>query len=49
MNFGRPERALRRARCASVVVRDELCDGVLQEYGAVPDVFEEFHAIRVTR
>ena len=33
----------------AVVVRDELRDGVLQEYCAVPDLFEEFHAISVTR
>jgi LysR family transcriptional activator of nhaA len=33
----------------AVVVRDELRDGLLEEYCAVPDLFEEFHAISVTR
>lgn len=33
----------------AVVVQDELRDGRLQEYCAVPDLFEEFHAISVTR
>ena len=33
----------------AVVVRDELRDGVLEEYCAVPDLFEEFYAISVTR
>ena len=33
----------------AVVVRDELRDGRLEEYCAVPDLFEEFHAISVTR
>jgi LysR family transcriptional activator of nhaA len=33
----------------AVVVRDELRDGQLEEYCAVPDLFEEFHAISVTR
>lgn len=32
-----------------VVVRDELLDGTLEEYCAVPDLFEEFHAITVRR
>ena len=33
----------------AVVVRDELRDGVLEEYCAVPDLYEEFYAISVTR
>jgi LysR family transcriptional activator of nhaA len=33
----------------AVVVRDELRDGQLEEYCPVPDLFEEFHAISVTR
>jgi LysR family transcriptional activator of nhaA len=33
----------------AVVVRDELRDGQLTEYVAVPDLFEEFYAISVTR
>lgn len=33
----------------AVVVRDELRDGRLQEYCPVPDLFEEFFAISVTR
>lgn len=33
----------------AVVVQDELRDGRLQEYCAVPDLYEEFHAISVTR
>jgi LysR family transcriptional activator of nhaA len=33
----------------AVVVRDELRDGVLSEYCPVPDLYEEFHAISVTR
>ncbi len=33
----------------AVVVRDELRDGRLEEYCPVPDLFEEFHAISVTR
>lgn len=33
----------------AVVVRDELRDVALREHGAVPDLLEEFHAIRVTR
>jgi LysR family transcriptional regulator, transcriptional activator of nhaA len=33
----------------AVVVRDELEDGILQEYCVVPDLFEEFHAISAQR
>lgn len=33
----------------AVVVRDELRDGRLQEYCPVPDLYEEFYAISVTR
>lgn len=33
----------------AVVVRDELRDGRLEEYCPVPDLFEEFYAISVTR
>ncbi|EMP56782.1 LysR family transcriptional regulator [Marinobacter santoriniensis NKSG1] len=32
-----------------VVVRDELKTGVLQDYGALPGVFEEFYAISIRR
>ncbi|WP_336368272.1 LysR family transcriptional regulator [Marinobacter sp. C2H3] len=32
-----------------VVVRDELNSGVLQHYGALPGVFEEFYAISIKR
>lgn len=32
-----------------VVVRDELLDGVLQEYGLVPGLFENFYAITIAR
>ena len=32
-----------------VVVRDELTNGVLEEYGALPGVFEEFYAISIRR
>ncbi len=33
----------------AVVVRDELREGQLEEYCAVPDLYEEFHAISVRR
>ena len=33
----------------SVVARDELQSGVLQEYCVVPDLYEDFYAITVTR
>jgi LysR family transcriptional activator of nhaA len=33
----------------AVVVRDELRDGRLEEYCPVPDLYEEFYAISVTR
>jgi LysR family transcriptional activator of nhaA len=33
----------------AVVVRDELRDGLLEEYCAIPELFEEFHAISVSR
>jgi LysR family transcriptional activator of nhaA len=54
MIVGRTLRLLARelnamALVPAVVVRDEIRDGVLWEYGAVPDLLEEFHAIRVTR
>jgi len=32
-----------------VVVRDELTNGKLKNYGALPGVFEEFYAIRIRR
>lgn len=32
-----------------VVVRDELTNGVLQEYGVLPGVYEEFYAINIRR
>jgi len=32
-----------------VVVRDELRNGELKDYGALPGVFEEFYAIRIRR
>ncbi|OZB19602.1 MAG: LysR family transcriptional regulator [Marinobacter sp. 34-60-7] len=32
-----------------VVVRDELRNGVLKDYGALPGVYEEFYAIRIKR
>jgi LysR family transcriptional activator of nhaA len=32
-----------------VVVRDELRNGVLVDYGALPGVYEEFYAISIRR
>jgi hypothetical protein len=54
MIVGRTLRLLARelnamAPVPAVVVRDELRDVALREHGAVPDLLEEFHAIRVTR